>query len=37
MPPFGFGGKEEPHYTTDITDKEDLDEIGKYQFMVIGI
>jgi hypothetical protein len=29
MPLFGFGRKEEPHYTTDITDKEDLDEIGK--------
>ena len=27
MPPFGFGRKEEPQsFTTDITDKEDLEE-----------
>ena len=28
MPPFGFGRKEQPQsFTTDITDKEDLEEI----------
>jgi hypothetical protein len=31
MAPFGFGRKEEPQsFTTDITDKEDLEEIKKY-------
>ena len=30
MPPFGFGRKEQPQsFTTDITDKEDLEEIKK--------
>jgi hypothetical protein len=28
MPPFGFGRREQPHsFTTDIKDKEDLEEI----------
>jgi hypothetical protein len=28
MPPFGFGRKEQPQsFTTDITDKEDLEKI----------
>src|SRR5215217_792391 len=34
MPPFGFGRKEEPHYTTDITDKEDLEEIKEIADML---
>jgi hypothetical protein len=34
MPPFGFGRKEEPHYTTDITDKEDLEEIKEISDML---
>src|ERR671933_875039 len=30
MPPFGFGRKEQPQsFTTDITDRDDLEEIGK--------
>ena len=29
MPPFGFGRKEQPQsFTTDITDKEDLEDQG---------
>jgi hypothetical protein len=34
MPPFGFGRKEETHYTTDITDKEDLEEIKEISDML---
>jgi hypothetical protein len=36
MPPFGFGRKEEPHsFTTDITDKEGLEEIKEISNMLI--
>ena len=35
MPPFGFGRKEEPRsFTTDITDKDDLEEIKKISHML---
>jgi hypothetical protein len=35
MPPIGFGKKEEPQsFTTDITDKEDLEEIKKICHML---
>jgi LPS sulfotransferase NodH len=35
MPPFGFGRKGEPQsFTTDITDKEDLEEIKEIADML---
>jgi hypothetical protein len=35
MAPFGFGRKEEPQsFTTDITDKDDLEEIKKICHML---
>src|ERR671939_529065 len=35
MPPFGFGRKEQPQsFTTDITDKEDLQEIKEISEML---
>jgi len=35
MPPFGFGRKAEPQsFTTDITDKEDLEEIKEIADML---
>ena len=35
MPPFGFGRKEQPQsFTTDITDKDDLEEISKIAYIL---
>ena len=34
MTTFGFGRKEQPHYTTGITDKEDLEEVKKISDML---
>jgi hypothetical protein len=35
MPPLGFGKKEQPQsFTTDITDKEDLEEIKEIRHML---